>query len=111
MGFANYAGLLTDPNNLRVLGNSIVLTVGTLVLTLLIGGGLAMLLNRAFVGRAFLRTILMSSFLVMPVVTAVVWKNMLLNPVFGFLSWLIKSLGGTPIDFLPTTPWPASLRW
>ena len=100
VGLANYTGLLTDPNNLRVLGNSVVLTVGTLVLTLLIGGSLAMLLNRAFVGRAFLRTVLMSSFLVMPVVTAVIWKNMLLNPVFGFLSWLITSLGGTPIDFL-----------
>ena len=46
VGFANYAGLLTDPNNLRVLGNSVVLTVGTLVLTLLLGGGLAMLLHR-----------------------------------------------------------------
>ena len=100
VGFANYAGLLTDPDNLRVLGNSAVLTVGTLVLTLLLGGGLAMLLHRNFVGRAFLRTILMSSFLVMPVVTAVIWKNMLLNPVFGFLSWLVTSLGGTPIDFL-----------
>ena len=42
----------------------------------------------------------MSSFLVMPVVTAVVWKNMLLNPVFGFLSWLVTLFGGTPVDFL-----------
>ena len=53
VGFANYAGLLTDPDNLRVLGNSAVLTVGTLVLTLLLGGGLAMLLHRNLRGPRF----------------------------------------------------------
>lgn len=104
IGFSNYVGLLTDTNNLRVLLNSIVLTGGTLILTLILGGGLALLLNRTFPGRGFVRSVLMSSFLVMPLVTAVVFKNMLLNPVFGFFSWLVKSLGGTPVDFLSVYP-------
>lgn len=104
VGFENYAGLLTDPQNFRVILNTLVLTGGTLIITLLLGGLLAMLLNRPFVGRALVRTVLISSFLVMPVVTAVVWKNMLLNPVFGFFSWLISSLGGTPVDWLAQYP-------
>ncbi|WP_425144920.1 carbohydrate ABC transporter permease [Deinococcus sp.] len=104
IGFENYIGLLTDANNFRVILNTLVLTLGTLVITLVLGGLLAMLLNRPFVGRALVRTVLISSFLVMPVVTAVVWKNMLLNPVFGFLSWLIKELGGTPVDWLAAHP-------
>ena len=104
IGFANYAGLLTDPNNLRVLLNSIVLTAGTLVLTLILGGGLALLLNRVFAGRALVRSLLMSSFLVMPLVTAVLFKNMLLNPLFGFMSWLVQLFGGTPVDFLGQYP-------
>ena len=83
VGFGNYSGLLTDPQNFRVLLNTLVLTGGTLFITLVLGGLLALLLNRPFIGRTLLRTLLISSFLVMPVVTAVVWKNMLLNPVFG----------------------------
>ncbi|MFC5847288.1 carbohydrate ABC transporter permease [Deinococcus petrolearius] len=104
VGLANYASLLSDPQNLRILLNTVVLAGGTLILTLVIGGALAMLLNREFPGRALLRTLLISSFLVMPIVTAVIWKNMLLNPVFGFFSWVVSSLGGQPVDWLAQFP-------
>ncbi|GMA17061.1 sugar ABC transporter permease (plasmid) [Deinococcus metallilatus] len=104
IGLENYATLLTDPQNLRILLNTLVLAGGTLLLTLLIGGALALLLNRPFAGRALLRTLLISSFLVMPVVTAVIWKNMLLNPVFGFFSWVVTRLGGHPVDWLAQYP-------
>ncbi|GGJ87895.1 carbohydrate ABC transporter permease [Deinococcus aquiradiocola] len=104
VGLDNYVGLLSDPQNFRVILNTLTLTLGTLVITLVLGGALAMLLNRPFFGRALVRTVLISSFLVMPVVTAVVWKNMLLNPVFGFLSWLVTQLGGVPVDWLAQHP-------
>ena len=104
VGLDNYIGLFKDSQNLLVIWNTLVLTGGTLIITLLLGGLLALLLNRPFMGRALVRTILISSFLVMPVVTAVVWKNLLLNPVFGFFSWLITKLGGTPIDWLSVHP-------
>ncbi len=104
IGLGNYATLLTDPQNLKIVLNTIVLALASLVLTLIIGGGLAMLLNREFPGRSLLRTLLISSFLVMPVVTAVIWKNMLMNPVFGFFSWVITKLGGQPVDWLAQYP-------
>ena len=104
VGFGNYLNLLSDPQNLRVLLNTFVLTGGTLLVTVVLGAVLALLLNRPFPGRPLVRTLLMSSFLIMPVVTAVVWKNMILNPVFGFLSWLTQTLGGTPVDWLATYP-------
>ncbi|GGM11586.1 carbohydrate ABC transporter permease [Deinococcus aerophilus] len=104
IGFGNYASLLTNPQNLQVVLNTVILAGGTLILTLLIGGAMAMLLNRNFPGRTLLRTLMISSFLVMPIVTAVVWKNMLLNPVFGFFSWVVASLGGQPVDWLAQYP-------
>ncbi|ALW90288.1 carbohydrate ABC transporter permease [Deinococcus actinosclerus] len=104
VGFANYQNLLTDPQNLHILWNTVVLAGGTLILTLIIGAALALLLNRDFPGRALLRTLLISSFLIMPVVTAVVWKNMLMNPVFGFFSWVVTGLGGHPVDWLAQYP-------
>ncbi|AWT37040.1 ABC transporter permease [Deinococcus arenae] len=104
VGLANYQNLLTDPQNLHILWNTVVLAGGTLILTLIIGAALALLLNRDFPGRALLRTLLISSFLIMPVVTAVVWKNMLMNPVFGFFSWVVTGLGGHPVDWLAQYP-------
>ncbi|WP_293913656.1 sugar ABC transporter permease [Deinococcus sp.] len=110
VGFDNYVNLLTDPLNLRVILNTLILTGGTLIITLVLGASLALLLNRPFAGRALLRTILISSFLVMPVVTAVVWKNMLLNPLFGFFSWFVVEFGKifhlviTPVDYLSAHP-------
>lgn len=104
VGLGNYTTLLTDPQNLKIVLNTVVLALGSLALTLLIGGALAMLLNREFPGRALLRTLLISSFLVMPVVTAVIWKNMLMNPVFGFFSWAVTKLGGNPVDWLAQYP-------
>ncbi len=104
VGLDNYISLLTDPSNLRIVLNTLVLAGGTLAVTLILGGSLAMLLNRNFPGRTLLRTLMISSFLVMPIVTAVVWKNMLLNPVFGFFSWVVSSLGGVPVDWLAQFP-------
>ena len=104
VGFANYADLLGDAQNLRILGNTLVLTVGALIATLVLGAALALLLNRPFPGRALVRTLLMSSFLVMPVVTAVVWKNMLLNPVFGFFAWVSQQFGLPAVDWLSQHP-------
>ncbi|WP_019585286.1 carbohydrate ABC transporter permease [Deinococcus apachensis] len=104
IGFENYQTLLTDPQNLRILLNTVVLAGGTLILTLIIGGGLALLLNREFLGRALLRTLLISSFLVMPIVTAVIWKNMLLSPTSGLFAWVSQSLGLAPVDWLGQHP-------
>ena len=40
----------------------------------------------------------------MPTVNAVVWKNLLLNPVFGLFSWITSSLGLGRPDVLATAP-------
>ncbi|ULH13825.1 sugar ABC transporter permease (plasmid) [Deinococcus sp. KNUC1210] len=104
VGLDNYIGLFKDPQNLSVIWNTLVLTGGVLIITLVLGGLLAMLLNRPFMGRALVRTILISSFLIMPVVTAVVWKNLLLNYDYGFFSWLIKAFGGSPVAWLTVHP-------
>lgn len=104
IGLANYQTLLTDPQNLRILLNTVVLAGGSLILTLVIGAALALLLNRDFLGRTLLRTLLISSFLVMPIVTAVVWKNMLLSPTSGFFAWVSQSLGLVPVDWLGQFP-------
>jgi sorbitol/mannitol transport system permease protein len=40
----------------------------------------------------------------MPVATAEIWKNMLLNPVYGLISWLLLQVGINPPDVLGSQP-------
>lgn len=104
VGLANYADLLTSSTFLTALSNTIVLTVGVLVAGMVMGMLLALLLNRPFPLRPIVRTLLITPFFVMPVATAEIWKNMLLNPVFGLISWLLLQISIKPPDLLGSQP-------
>lgn len=89
----NYSRILTNPDFFAVLVNTIVLTVSVVVITFVLGLGLALLLNRPFPGRALARTLLISPFLIMPVAAAVLWKNIMLDPSFGLISYYLRFFG------------------
>ncbi|MGN6669646.1 MAG: carbohydrate ABC transporter permease, partial [Trinickia sp.] len=43
-------------------------------------------------------------FFVMPTVSALIWKNMMLHPVYGVVAAVMRSLGMQPIDWFATYP-------
>ena len=103
-GFDNYIDVITDADFWAILKNTMGLTGAVVAITFLLGFMFALLLNRDFPGRGVVRTLLITPFLVMPTVSAVVWKNVLLDPSFGFITKLAESVGlGTP-DFLGDFP-------
>jgi len=63
-----------------------------------------LLLNRTFRLRGLARSLLIAPIFVMPTVSAVVWKNLLMNPVFGLLSWFMTSVGFSRVDLLAQYP-------
>ena len=84
-----------------------VLTLSVVVITFIFGMIFALLLNRPFAGQSVARTMLISPFLVMPVVTAVLWKNVLLDPVFGFSAYILKLLGLPAVNIIERFPMPS----
>ena len=105
VGLANYAQIvLRDPIFRSVILNTVIITLSLLGLAIAVGLGLALLLNREFPGRGFVRTLLISPFLIMPTVSAVMWKNMLLNPVYGLIDFGLRGLGLPGPDWLATHP-------
>ncbi|MFM8747002.1 MAG: carbohydrate ABC transporter permease [Aestuariivirga sp.] len=106
-GTSNYYYFLTDPAFFSAMTNSLVL-VG-LVLLISVGGGilLAILLDQAIFGRNVVRLMIIAPFFVMPTVSALVWKNMMMNPVSGFLAWITKSLGLGAVDWFAHYPMTA----
>jgi sorbitol/mannitol transport system permease protein len=104
VGLDNYISLLTDPIFWVSLKNTLVLIGSVLVVTVGIGLGLAVLFNCSFPGRDLFRTLVISPFFIMPVVSALIWKNMLMHPVYGLFAWLFGLFGLEPVDWLAQYP-------
>jgi len=103
-GLFNYRFFLTDPAFGVALTNTLLLVGGVLLIT--VGGGLfvAMLLDQPFYGQGIVRLLVVAPFFVMPTVSALVWKNMLMHPVYGLFAWLARNFGLEPVDWLAQVP-------
>jgi sorbitol/mannitol transport system permease protein len=104
VGLENFRYFLTDPAFIASLENTLVLVGSALALTILFGIPLAMLLDQPVVGRNIVRLMVIAPFFVMPTVSALVWKNLLMHPVSGLFAWLTKLFGLTPIDWFNDVP-------
>jgi sorbitol/mannitol transport system permease protein len=104
IGFLNYSFFLTDPAFQDALLNTLLLVGGVLIIS--VGGGLvlAMLLDQPFFGQGIVRLMVIAPFFVMPTVSALVWKNMLMHPVYGLFAWIARNLGLEPVDWLASVP-------
>ncbi|NHZ42272.1 carbohydrate ABC transporter permease [Massilia aquatica] len=103
-GFDNFIFFFTDGAFLPALKNTFVLMFSVMAITVVLGIALGLLINDAFPGRAIVRVLLISPFLVMPAVNALMWKNMLLNPIYGLFAHVSIFFGATPIDWLSQYP-------
>ena len=104
VGLANYTSFLSDPNFIAALVNTLVLVVSVLVISVCGGILVALLMDQQVYGLNVLRLMVIAPFFVMPTVSALVWKNLLMNPDSGFFAWIAKSLGFSPIVWF--TNWP-----
>ncbi len=104
VGLSNYLDFVQDTNVLIILRNTLTFASSVVILTLVFGMLLAMLLNRQFRGRGVARTLLITPFLIMPTVSAVMWKNMLLNSAFGLINSVLVALGGPRVDWINEYP-------
>ncbi|EIE51967.1 sugar ABC transporter permease [Salipiger aestuarii] len=103
-GWTNYRFFLTDPAFMDALVNTLLLVGGVLVITTVGGTLLALLLDQPFWGQGIVRILVIAPFFVMPTVSALVWKNMFMNPVNGLFGHLFHWLGLQPYDFLSQAP-------
>lgn len=105
IGLENFRYTLTeDPIFRDAIVNSVQITAAIVGGSLVVGLGLALLLNRSFPGRGVARALMIAPFFVMPTVNAVVQKNLFLNPIFGLVNWVGTSLGFERVDWLAVHP-------
>ncbi|HKB82111.1 MAG TPA: sugar ABC transporter permease [Burkholderiales bacterium] len=104
IGLANYDFFVTDPSFWPAITNTLLLLGSVIVITVVCGVALALLIDDPFPGRGLVRVLLISPFFVMPTVNALLWKHMMMNPIYGVFAQVSIFFGLQPVDWL--TDWP-----
>ncbi|MEU5841936.1 sugar ABC transporter permease [Rhodococcus sp. NPDC047139] len=107
VGLQNYVDVFQDSQFWQVALNTVILIVGTVLISVVLGLLLALLLDRAFLGRGIARTLLITPFLVTPVASALIWKTSMLDPVFGIVNFVLSPFGLGEMDWVSRFPLPA----
>jgi sorbitol/mannitol transport system permease protein len=104
LGLLNYEFFITDPDFGPAVGNTLLLLGSVILITVFMGVGLALLINDPFPGRGLVRVLLISPFFVIPTANALLWKHMMMNPVYGILAQVWIFFGMDPVDWLTDLP-------
>lgn len=103
-GLENFEYFLTDPSFSVAVVNTLLLLGSVILITVLMGIGIALLIDDPFPGRGAVRLLLISPFFVMPTVNALLWKHMMMNPIYGVLAQVWMFFGAAPVDWLTDFP-------
>jgi polyol transport system permease protein len=103
-GLANYEYFVTDPSFWTAIMNTLLLLGSVIVITVVGGVALGLLIDDPFPGRGVVRVLLISPFFVIPTVNALLWKHMMMNPIYGVLAQVWRFFGAEPVDWM--ADWP-----
>lgn len=104
LGLMNYEFFLTDPSFWPAVLNTLMLLGAVILISVILGVLLALLVDAPFPGRGIVRVLLISPFFVMPTVNALLWKHMMMNPIYGVLAQVWIFFGAEPVDWLTNYP-------
>jgi sorbitol/mannitol transport system permease protein len=113
-GFSNYTAVFASPEFVQSLWATVTITGSSVILSLLLGMGLALLMDRTFPGRAIARTLVITPFLVMPAAAALIWKWSMFDATSGILNWALGLVGAPPVAWntdLPAVTVVVLLTW
>ncbi len=100
VGFENYVRFVTSSAFWPSVQTTLMLVGGVLLITTIFGVLLALLLDQPMWGQGIVRILVIAPFFVMPTVTALVWKNMFMDPVNGLFAHIWKFFGAQPVEWL-----------
>lgn len=100
VGFDNYVRFVTSSAFWPSVMTTLIIVGGVLLITVVFGVLLAILLNQPMWGQGIVRILVIAPFFVMPTVSALVWKNMFMDPNYGLLAYLWEFFGAQPVEWL-----------
>ena len=107
VGFENYVRFVSSSSFWPSVQATLVIVGGVLVITVVLGILLALLQDQPFWGQGIVRILVIAPFFVMPTVSALVWKNMFMDPTNGLFAHIAKGVGAEPISWLSEASMPS----
>jgi multiple sugar transport system permease protein len=92
VGLDNYSVALGSSEFWGAMKTTLLFTVISVGLELVIGLGMALVMHRAFRGRALLRAVVLVPWAILTVVTAITWRT-IFEPELGFMNTMLDTLG------------------
>ena len=99
VGLKNYVTLWNDPNFHESLGVTLKFAFFVVTFEMILGVGLALLLDRDIRGMSFLRTLFILPMMIAPVVVGLMWRYMY-HPTVGTFNRLLDWAGLEKVDWL-----------
>ena len=106
-GFDNYVRFVTSSAFWPSVMTTLIIVGGVLIVTVALGVLLAILLDQPMWGQGIVRILVIAPFFVMPTVSALVWKNMFMDPTNGLFAHLWKAFGAEPVQWLSQASMPS----
>jgi len=101
VGLNSYLLVFSEPRFLHALGRTFTFTVFAVATEVVLGVAIALILNRAFVGRSFAKLLLLLPLVATPIAVGIVF-NLFYDPTIGLLNFALNALG------LPQGLWVSS---
>ena len=106
-GFDNYVRFVTSSSFWPAVSTTLVILLGVLTITIVLGVLLAILLDQPMWGQGVVRILVIAPFFVMPTVSALVWKNIFMDPTNGLLAHLWRFFGAESVSWLSDAAIPS----
>ena len=106
-GFDNYVRFVTSTSFWPAISTTLIILGGVLVITIVLGIFLAILLDQPMWGQGIVRILVIAPFFVMPTVSALVWKNIFMDPTNCLFAHLWKFFGAEPVSWLSDAAMPS----
>ncbi|MEM6389291.1 MAG: sugar ABC transporter permease [Pseudomonadota bacterium] len=104
VGLDNFSRFVSSNSFWPAVSTTLIIVGGVLAVSIILGTLLALLLDQPIWGQGVVRILVIAPFFVMPTVSALVWKNMFMDPVNGLFAHLWRFFGGDPVVWLSDAP-------
>ena len=101
VGLNSYLRVFSEPRFLHALGRTFTFTLFAVAIEVVLGVAIALILNRAFVGKSIAKLLLLLPLVATPVAVGIVF-NLFYDPTIGLLNFALHALG------LPQGRWVSS---
>jgi sn-glycerol 3-phosphate transport system permease protein len=105
IGLGNYVELFTSRNFTQVATTTVVFTIATVGGAMLLGLGLAVLLNQKLKGRGFARTVAFAPYVLSGFAVGILWL-FIFDPRYGLMREVLSWVGASSPQWYTQRPWP-----